>query len=303
MIRASFDRFGGPEVVSVGETDTPEPGAGQVLVAVRAAGVNQADWKLIGGLFGGAPPKKPRGIGFEMAGVVDAVGAGVEGLAVGDEVLGSASGGYAEYALAAAADLTAKPAGMPWEVAGGLTVAAEAAYRCLTLLDVRAGETLLVHAGAGAVGALATQLAVSRGASVIGTASERNHDYLRSIGATPVTYGDGLVDRVRAVAPTVDAVLDASGRGVLPESIELAGGPERVVTIADFPGAAEHGVRSTGDSGPLAPAFAELLPLYADGKLDLRIGGTYPLSQAADALAESKSGHARGKLVLLPSAG
>lgn len=300
MIRASFDRFGGPEVVTVGEAEVPEPKPGQVRVAVRAAGVNQADWKMVGGLFGGEPPAEPRGIGFEIAGVVDSVGAGVEGFAAGDEVLGQASGGYAEYALAAAADLTAKPAGLAWEVAGGLTIAAETAYRCLDLLGVRAGETLLVHAAAGSVGSVATQLAVHRGVRVIGTASERNHDYLRSLGAIPVTYGEGLVERVRAVTPVVDAVLDASGRGVLPDSIELAGGPDRVVTIADFPGAAAHGVRFTGESGPLAPVFAELLPLAADGKLDLRIGGTYPLARAAEALAESKSGHARGKLVLLP---
>lgn len=299
MIRASFDRFGGPEVVSVGEADMPEPGAGQVRVAVRAAGVNQADWKMVGGLFGGEPPAKPRGIGFEIAGVVDAVGADVDGFEVGDEVLGQASGGYAEYALAAATNLTAKPAGLAWEVAGGLTIAAETAYRCLELLGVRAGETLLVHAAAGSVGSVATQLAVHRGVRVIGTASEHNHDYLRSLGAIPVTYGDGLVERVRALTPAVDAVLDASGRGVLPDSIVLAGGPDRVVTIADFAGAAEHGVRFTGESGPLAPAFAELLPLAAEGKLDLRIGGTYPLARAADALAESRSGHASGKLVLV----
>ncbi|WP_109505814.1 NADP-dependent oxidoreductase [Nocardioides speluncae] len=306
MLAATYDRFGGPEVITVGEADRPEHGPGQVLVAVRAAGVNQADWKIVGGLFGGEPPAKPRGIGFEVAGVVAAVGTGVEGLAVGDEVLGRAAGGYAEYALAAADDLAAKPAAISWPVAGGLTIAAETAYRCLDLLGVQPGETLLVHGASGSVGAVATQLAGHRGVRVIGTAGERNHDYVRSLGATPVTYGAGLVERVRATVPdrsgpTVDAVLDAAGKGALPDSIELAGGTDRVITIAD-PDAEAHGVRFTGgsESAVLADVFAEVLPLIADGTLDLRIGGTFPLSEAAQALAEAESGRASGKLVLLP---
>lgn len=295
--------FGGPEVLDVTEVDLPEPGSGQVRLAVRAAGVNQLDWKILRGYMGGTV-RGDQGVGVEVAGTVDAVGTGVDAFAVGDDVFGRpATGGYAEYALASVEDLVHKPADLPWEVAGGLTVVAETAYRVLKLLDVRAGETLLIHAAAGGVGTVASQLAVARGATVIGTASEPNHDYLRSLGVTPVTYGDGLRERVLAVTPSVDAVLDAAGKGALRESVELAGGTDRVVTIAD-PAAEELGVRFSGgpaSSVPLPEVFDEVLPRYRSGELRLPIVATYPLDRAADALARNEDGHVNGKIVLLPS--
>lgn len=300
-----YDRFGGPEVLRLSEVPVPKPAEGQVRVLVRAAGVNPLDWKVIRAVFGGQPPTSPQGLGVELAGVVDAVGDNVSAFAVGDEVLGRPIGnaGYAEFALARPADLVRKPAELSWELAGGLTVAAETGYRALVTLGVSAGDTVLIHGASGAVGVVTTQLAIARGARVIGTASERNHDFLRALGATPVAYGDGWVDRVRAVGGTVDAVLDAAGKGVLPESVELAGGADRVITIADSAGAQAAGVVFTGgaeDMLPLSDVFAEVFPLLANGKLQLPIAGTYPLARAADALAESEAGHAGGKLVLLP---
>lgn len=299
----TYDRVGGPEVLELTDVELPEPGPGQVRLAVRAAGVNPIDWKILRGLFGGAPEGR-RGIGVEVAGVVDAVGPGVDAFAVGDEVLGRplGGGGYAQYVPAKVDELVRKPAAMGWELAGGLTVAAETAYRALTHLGVSSGDTLLIHGASGAVGTLATQLAVARGATVLGTASAGNHDFLRSLGATPLAYGEGLVERVQAIVPKVDAVFDTAGKGALPDSIELTGGTARVITIAD-PQAAELGVRFTGGaepSFPLPEVFAEVFPLWEQGTLRLPSGGSYPLARAADALTESESGHPGGKLVIVP---
>lgn len=286
------------------EIDPPAPKPGRVRVTVQAAAVNPIDVKILRGLMGGSPPKNARGIGIEVAGVVDAVGDGVDAWAVGDEVFGrSIGGGYAESTLAAADALVRRPEYLPWDVAGGLTVAAETAHRTLTELRVTTGDVLLIHAASGAVGLVTTQLAVARGATVIGTASERNHDFLRSLSATPVAYGEGWVERVRAVAPRVDAVLDAAGTGVLAGSVELAGGAERVVTIAGYDEAASLGVRFTGSPEDMVPepeVAAVVLPLYERGQLRLPIAGRYPLQDAAQALAASGSGHPPGKLVLIP---
>ncbi|MCA1717078.1 MAG: NADP-dependent oxidoreductase, partial [Actinobacteria bacterium] len=196
-----IDEFGGPEVLHVVDRELPEPGTGQVRVRVRAAGVNPVDSKIRSGaaqqMF---PTQLPAVLGIEIAGTVDGVGPGVDGLAVGDDVLGFADGGgYAEYALATT--VAPKPAQLEWAAAAALPVAAETALRVLNLLEVTQGDTVLIHGAAGGVGTVAVQVAVARGATVIGTASEPNHDYLRELGATPVLYGDGLVDRVREVAP------------------------------------------------------------------------------------------------------
>ncbi|SBW28935.1 NADPH:quinone reductase [Candidatus Protofrankia californiensis] len=224
--------------------------------------------------------------------------------AVGDEVLGSSSTpSYAQFALADPAALVTRPADVSWEVAGSLAGAGGTAWKVLDLLGVATDETLLIHAAAGGVGVLAVQLAVARGVRVIGTASESNHELLRSLGAIPITYGDGLADRVRAVAPQgVDAVLDASGRGELPVSIELAGGPERVLTIAAFD-AADHGIRfHVGGGGEdTVQAIQDILGLIKDGRLQVPIWRTYPLTEAAAALEASRAGHLGGKIVLLPA--
>lgn len=305
MAAVAYSEFGPADVLRHQEFPLPEPGPGQVRIAVRAAGVNALDCKIRdGSLRQVFPVDFPHIPGVEAAGVIDALGEGVTGLTLGDQVFGpTATGSYAGYALAPAAVATLKPGPLDWEQAAALPVAAETSYRVLELLALRPGETLLVHAAAGAVGVIAVQIAVARGATVIGTASEANHDLLRSLGAIPVAYGDGLVDRVRAVARGgVHAAMDAAGRGdALAASVELTGGKERVVTIADAAGAARLGVHfSSGasDEPRHRPAFEEALALFAAGKLRVVIHRVYPLDQAAEAHRESERGHVTGKIVL-----
>ncbi|MCX2182283.1 NADP-dependent oxidoreductase [Streptomyces sp. SKN60] len=307
-----YEEFGGPEVLRYEDgVAVPEPGPGEVRVEVAAVGVNPLDWKRrYGWVEQFYPTTFPAVPGLEFAGTVDAVGPGAKGpdgseLRVGDEVFGwTKTGAYAQYALA---DIVArKPAGLSWELAASLPVAGETAARVLGLLGVRAGETLLLHGAAGAVGAVAAQLAVAAGATVIGTASERNHGFLRELGVTPVAYGEGLADRVRAAAPQgVDAVFDAAGTDNLPVSIELTGGEKsRIVTIsAPNDVAAEHGiVFSAGGTDPsvVSRQLAEQARLVVEGRLRVDVAETLPLKEAARAQELSEAGHVRGKLVLLP---
>ncbi|MEV8454894.1 NADP-dependent oxidoreductase [Streptomyces sp. NPDC052095] len=298
-----FAEYGGPEVLRVVDREVPRPGPGQVLVEVRAAGVNPLDWRLRSGAVAEMMPVEfPFVPGGDVAGVVAEAGADVTGFAAGDAVFGSiGSGGCAEYALAPAAQLARKPEGVSWEVAAGLPVAVNTAYQVLDDLGVKSGETLVVDGAAGGVGSVAVQLARQLGARVIGTASERNHAYLRSLGAEPVSYGEGFADRVRAVAAQgVDAAFDAAGKGSLAALVELAGGPGRVVTIADHR-AAEHGVRFAF-AGPdaIRERLERAAALVLSGGLDVSVAGTYPLSRVADAHRESAGGHVRGKLIVLP---
>ncbi|HET9171245.1 MAG TPA: NADP-dependent oxidoreductase [Actinospica sp.] len=298
-----FEDFGGPEVLRVAEVDPPAPGPKQVRIRVRAAGVNPIDYKIRRGMMRpGLPPKLPAIPGSEAAGVVEEVGSEVTGVKAGDEVFGWTRGGaYCEQA-----NLTTfaiKPGGVSFIDAVALPVAGETAERVLGLLGVKAGETLLVHGAAGAVGTMAVQLGVARGARVIGTAGPANQEYVGSLGAVPTTYGDGLVERVRALAPGgVDAVFDVAGRGALPDSIELRGGTtERIVTIADYPGSEQLGVKFTG-GGKESVASTELLDDLVGrlerGELNVEINAVFPLAEAAEAQRRSEAGHGRGKIVL-----
>jgi NADPH:quinone reductase-like Zn-dependent oxidoreductase len=275
-----------------------------VRLAVKAAGVNPFDWKVLHGFIPGLPKELPGGLGNDVAGIVDAVGEGVTSPAVGDAVLGQSVGpSYASAALGSATALVPKPESLPWEVAGAIGGAGGTAWKVLERLGVREGETLLVHAAAGGVGTFAVQLAVARGARVIGTAGESNHERLRGWGVIPVLYGDGLAERVREVAPDgIDAALDASGRGgELPVSVELTGDPARVLTIAGFDGAPDGVLLHQGGGGEDTPkALREIVALIAEGRLEVPIAGTYPLERAAEALDRSEHGHTAGKLVLLP---
>ncbi|GAA0948232.1 NADP-dependent oxidoreductase [Kribbella koreensis] len=297
-----FEEFGGPEVLQVKDAKEPQAGQGEVRVAVKAAGVNPMDFKVRYGWFDSFMPTTfPAIPGAEVAGVVDQIGEGVTEFAVGDEVVGWSQGGsYAEYALLGVA--TKKPANVSWEEAVAVPVAGETAARVLNELGLKEGETLLLHGAAGGVGSVGVQLAVALGATVIGTASEANHEYLRSLGAIPITYGEGLVDRVKEVAPQgVDAVFDAAGKGGLQESIELRGGTDRIVTIADM-AAGEIGV--TVSSGGVADdvkkaGLAEQVQLVADGKLKPAIAKTFTLDEARAAHGVSEAGHNRGKLVIV----
>lgn len=300
-----YEEFGGADVLRH-ETGVavPEPGPGEVRVKVAAAGVNPVDWKRrYGWVEQFFPTTFPAVPGLEFAGTVDALGEGVTGLAVADEVFGwTKTGAYAEYAIAD--NVVPKPAELSWETAASIPVAGETAQRVLDLLGVRAGETLLLHGAAGAVGAVAAQLAVAAGLTVIGTASERNHDFLRDLGVTPVTYGDGLADRVRAAAPQgVDAVFDAAGHDTLPVSVELLGGEKsRIVTIA-AQDAAEHGIVFSGMSADPAVVrgwLTDQARLVVEGRLRLDIAEVFPLKEAARAQELSETGHVRGKLLLVP---
>ncbi|MFI5914472.1 NADP-dependent oxidoreductase [Dactylosporangium sp. NPDC051541] len=294
-----FEQFGGPEVLRLTRAEVPQPGPGQVRLRVRAAGVNQLDWKIRNGwmeqVYPTAFPKIP---GLEAAGVVDAVGPDRADLAVGDEVIAlTETGSYAEYALATTA--VRKPADLDWATAAALPVAGETALRVLGALGVKDGETLLIHGATGAVGGLAVQLAVARGVTVIGTAAPRNHEYLSLLGARPVEYGEGLVERVRAIAPQgVDAVFDAAGQGALADSVELRGGTkERIVTIAD-PAARELGITFSSGGTTGADALAEVARLAAAETMHVEVARVYPLAEAARAQEQSATGHTRGKLVL-----
>ncbi|HEV7977750.1 NADP-dependent oxidoreductase, partial [Amycolatopsis sp.] len=239
----------------------------------------------------------------EAAGVIEAVGPDVSDFAVGDEVLGwPLTGSYAQYALASL--LIAKPAALDWDRAAALPVVGETALRVVALLGLRGGETLLIHGATGATGAIATQLAVAQGVTVIGTGSASNSDYIASLGATPTTYGEGLVERVRALAPNgVDAVLDAVGHGTLPDSIELRGGTERIVTIADPAVAAALGVTfSAGNvQDSTLPELAKLAEQVASGEITIALSRTFALADAAAAHELVESGHPGGKILIDPS--
>jgi len=295
-----YAQHGGPEVLRLEDVEEPHAGPGQVRLKVMAAGVNPVDYKIRNGWMPDmAPASWPAIPGLEAAGVVDEVGSGVTGVTVGDEVMApTVTGSYAEYALAD--DFALKPAGLSWQVAAALPVALETADRVLDVLGVTAGETLLVHGAAGPVGAFGVQLAVARGVTVVGTASPRNHDYLRSLGAIPVTYGDGLADRVWALAPQgIDAVFDAAGQSALDVSIELRGGTERIVTIADVR-AFELGIVFSGSNRRFGAQLADYAQLVADNALGVRVAESFALADSGRAHELSETGHAGGKVVLVP---
>ncbi|WP_326948869.1 NADP-dependent oxidoreductase [Amycolatopsis sp. NBC_01307] len=298
MKAARFSRFGAPEVLEIVDLPDPRPAAGQVRITVRAAGVNASDWKKRQGLM---DPDLPQTMGYEAAGIVDELGEGVTDVAVGDRVFGLSEGGAAQAERAVLSWYAPIPASLDFASAAALPVAGETSARALDQLGVEAGDTLLVNGASGSVGTAAVQLAVARGVRVIGTGSAATHDFLRSLGAEPVAYGEGMPERVRALAADgVDLALDVAGNGVLPELADLAGGPEHVITVADFAGAQRHGVRfSRGDGGRAYYVLAEIGRLADAGRFVVRVGGTFPLAGIAEAHRAGEAGRVRGKLVLL----
>jgi NADPH:quinone reductase-like Zn-dependent oxidoreductase len=297
----TFSRYGEPDVLTVSPADIPQPGPGQVRVRVHAVAVNLIDVKIRSGHMDGIfPVSFPVTPGWDVAGVVDAAGENAHA-AVGDAVFGVASvGGYSDYALLD--QPVAMPEGLSMETAAAIVTVGEAAFRGLAHLNVKAGQTLLIHGAAGSVGTIAVQLAVARGITVIGTASAADLERVTALGATAVPYGEGWAGRVRAIAPQgVDAVFDTSGAGVLAESVALAGGPDHVITIADE-SAAQYGVRFTGaDPTDRTPqARPELAALSASGQLSVPIWRTYPLAEAARAHADLEAGRNHGKIILRP---
>ncbi|MBY8888635.1 NADP-dependent oxidoreductase [Streptomyces sp. PTM05] len=296
MRKVSFAEFGGPDVLRLVDAEEPHAGPGRIRVAVRAAGVNPVDWRIREGQKLSAHPiALPSGVGLDAAGVVDEVGEGVEGVAVGDRVFGEGASTYAEFAVLTA--WARMPEGLTFEEAAGYPSVVETAVRVIREVGVRPGQTLLVSGAAGGVGSAVLQIARERGVTVIGTAGAANQDYLRGLGALATTYGAGWVERVRALG-AVDAALDLAGAGVLPELVELVGDPRGVITIADL-SAPDHGVRFSGVAGSVPDALAEAVDLIARGRLHIPVEKSYPLEEAAAAHVDSQAGHTRGRRVLV----
>ncbi len=293
-----FDRYGPADVLAIADVEPPQPKPGQVRVQVRAVGIQPFD---VGVRLGSMPIPVdfPQRLGNEFAGVVETTGDGVTGWRAGDEVIGFAfMRSLAQYVVVDQEVLVRKPATMPWDVAGGLSSSGQTAYWALRELGVTRGETVLIHAAAGGVGTVAVQLARAWAADVIGTASAANHDYVASLGASPVAYGSGLVDRVRALAPGgVDVALDAVGGQALRDSLNLVADRSRIGTLVDHDSADALGVR--GIRAQLsADQLRALVALHEAGDLRLTIRATFPLERIADAHREVERGHGRGKVVV-----
>ncbi|HEX7306869.1 NADP-dependent oxidoreductase [Lentzea sp.] len=304
-----FSEYGPPGVLRVADVPRPHAGPGEIRVVVRASGVSPGEVRVRSGALRDAfPAAFPFRTGYDAAGVVDEVGEGVSGVEVGDEVFGATAvahrGSNADHVVFAV--WAPKPAAWSWEEAAGATGGVETGFRVLDRLGVSEGHTVLVNGAAGGTGSIGVQLAVARGARVIGTASAGNHDFLRSLGAEPTTYGPGLADRVHALAPSgVDAVYDCAG-GPLPDLVAIAGDASRVVTVADL-NAAAHGVHMSHttagiEASPPDPQALHGLPiaaaLAAQGRLRIPLAGVFDLTDVASAHALSETGHARGKIVL-----
>jgi NADPH:quinone reductase-like Zn-dependent oxidoreductase len=300
-----FDEYGGIDVLKVVEVDRPAPGPGYVLVRVKAAAINPGEAKIRSGALAALWPSTfPSGEGSDLAGVVEELGAGVSGFSVGDEVIGFSDNraSHAEFVLVEAANLVPKPPGVSWEAAGSLYVAGATAWAMVHAVAVSQGDTVVVSGAAGGVGSIAVQLSRNAGATVIGLASEPHHEWLSSHGVIPVTYGEGVADRIRSASGgPVDAFLDTVGRGYVELALELGVRPDRIDTIADFEAGAKHGVKTDGNAaGGRAEVLAELAGLIDKGLLEIPIANVYPLDRVQDAYREVEQGHTLGKIVLEP---
>jgi NADPH:quinone reductase-like Zn-dependent oxidoreductase len=297
---AGFYHPGGPDVLRLIDVDDPQAGPGQVRIRVKAAGVQPFDIAVVeGSIHRQEDPAVPQIPGNEFAGVVDQVGHGVPGFAPGDEVLGYGTlNSYRELLVVGPDQITRKPTNMSWEVAGGFSAAAQTADISLNEIEVGAGDTVLIHGAAGAVGSIAVQLCRLRGAAVIGAARAAQHDYLRSLGAIPIAYGDHFVGRMRALAPRgVDACLDGVGGEALDATLELVRDRSRILTLVEHGKAPELRIRTTPFTRSAA-RLAALADLYATGQLTMHILQTFPLARAADAHRTYRSGNVRGKIVI-----
>jgi NADPH:quinone reductase-like Zn-dependent oxidoreductase len=299
-----FDEYGGIDVLKVVDVDRPAPGEGQVLVRVKAAGINPGEAAVRKGRFHELwPATFPSGQGSDLAGVVEAVGPGVDGVAAGDEVIGFTDerASQAEYAVVEAANVTPKPPEVPWEVAGALHVVGATAWAAVRAVSLREGDVVAISGAAGGVGTLAVQLARDAGATVIGLAGESHHAWLRDHGAIPVAYGDGVADRIReAGGGRLDAFIDTFG-GYIEAALELGVAPDRINTIIPPDRAAHPEVKSDGNAvGASAPVLAELAALIAAGRLEIPIARVYPLARVRDAYTELERRHTLGKIVLVP---
>ncbi|MHC5796838.1 NADP-dependent oxidoreductase [Lacisediminihabitans sp. FW035] len=295
-----YSRYGGPEVLDIVEVDEPHAGQGQVRVAVRAAGLNNFDAKVRRSPAILPNRSLPSGQGAEFAGVIDEVGEDVTAAAVGDEVLGwSNFSAQADFVVVPASQVAQKPSGLDWATAGGVGLVGNTAERATRAVAPIAGETVLVSAAAGGVGLFAAQLAIASGATVIGTASEGNHHFLRDLGIIPVAYGPGLADRLRSASPQgIDAVIDNAGQETIEAAIELGVDPKRINSIVYYEGVAKYGISTVGGGGKTSADLARLARLVADGTIVLPIAATFPLAEVRAAYELLESRHLRGKVVL-----
>jgi NADPH:quinone reductase-like Zn-dependent oxidoreductase len=300
-----FDKYGGLEVLQVVEVDRPNPGPGKVLVRVRAAGINPGEASIRKGLFADRWPSTfPSGQGSDLAGIVEEVGPGVSNVAVGDEIIGFTNdrSSQAEFVLVESGNLVPRPANVSWEQAGALFVAGTTAFAAVRSVALSAGERVVVSGAAGGVGSIAVQLARNAGAKVIGLSSYANYKWLTDHGVIPVTYGDGVEDRIRAASGgKIDAFIDTFGGGYVELALKLGVAPNRIDTIIDFAAAAKYGVKTEGNhEGATADVLAQLAGLVAAGRLEIPIAKVYALAEVRDAYRELEQRHTRGKIVLEP---
>jgi NADPH:quinone reductase len=300
-----FDGYGGVDVLYVADVDIPSPAVGEVVVKVQAAGINPGEASIRKGLLDAVfPATFPSGQGSDLAGVVHQLGGGVTGVSLGDEVLGWSwqRSSQAEYVAVPAAQLIPKPPALSWPVAGSLYVVGVTAYAAVRAVSVQPGETVVVSGAAGGVGTIVTQLLKVKGARVIGIASEPHHEWLRSHGVTPVSYGDGLEKRILALAPNgVDAFIDLFGPDYVRLAVELGLPRDRIETIIAFDAAKEYGTQAAGSGdASTTEVLAEIAGLVASGEIEVPIAATYPLEKVKDAFEELEKRHTRGKIVLIP---
>jgi NADPH:quinone reductase-like Zn-dependent oxidoreductase len=299
-----FDHYGGIDVLKVVEVPRPTPGPGQVLVQVKAAGINPGEAKIRAGLLHSRwPATFPSGQGSDLAGIVAETGPGVTAFSAGDEVIGFTDNraSQAEYAVVKEQDLTVKPPSVPWEVAGALFVTGATASAAVRAVALTTGDTVVVAGAAGGVGSIAVQLARLAGATVIGLASRPHREWLAGHGVIPVAYGEGMADRIRQAAGKVDAFIDTVGADYVELALELGVPPARIDTIANFEAPAKYGVKAEGNAaGASASVLAELAELIAAGQLEVPITATFPLDRVQDAYRLLEPGHVLGKIVLVP---
>jgi NADPH:quinone reductase-like Zn-dependent oxidoreductase len=307
MKAVQFDAYGDVDVLEVRDVPRPVPADDEVLVQVKAAGINPGEAMIRRGFLDSQwPATFPSGEGSDLAGVVAEVGAGVRTFAVGDDVIGFSDrrSSHAEFVAVPAQQLTHKSERVTWEEAGGLYVAGSTAYAAVRSVNLGASDVVAVAGAAGGVGAITVQLAKRTGATVLGIAGPSNDEWLSAHGATPVNYGDDLASRLRAASPTgrVDAFIDLFGGGYVALAVEqLDVAPDRVDTVIDFEAVEKFGVKLEGSAAAsTADVMAELAALIAAGDLEVPIAGVYPLARVRDAYRALEERHTRGKLVLAP---
>ncbi len=304
MRAVRFAEYGDVDVLNVVEVPQPEPDAGQVLVQVKAAGINPGEAKIREGLLHSVwPATFPSGQGSDLAGIVAQTGPGVVGVNVGDEVIGYTDdrASQAEYVIVDVRNLTHHPAGVPWEVAGALYVAGCTAYAAVRAVELAAGDTVVVAGATGGVGCLAVQLAKLADATVIGVASPANRQWLVDHEVIPVTYGQDITNRIMREAARIDAFIDTFGGDYVKVALDLGVQPDRIDTIANFAAVEQYGVKADGSAaGASATVLEELAALIAAGRLELPVAEVFPLAQVRAAYRRLAQGHVLGKIVLVP---